>query len=204
MKFEQYVRATYIEKTAAAYQAKGYHVVISPIDVSYPFEARRQSYDIVGTKEGKQIAIEVVAWPKLAQEGKQIALLRQQAKKEGFDEFRLVVVREPRQIPVNVEGIGQELLSHLQENLLDELAKLSDGVRVINVEKIKIDSISIKPSGIRAAGEGLVIVDIHYDLDGDRFWEDDYFPLQFDVELDQQLHLKCVHELVADTSSFLV
>jgi len=202
MKFEQYVRATYIEKTAAAYQHKGYHVVISPIDVSYPFEARQQSYDIVGTKEGHKLAVEVVAWPKLAQEGKQIALLRQQAKKEGFDEFRLVVVREPRQIPVNVEGIEQELLSYLQENLLDELAKLSDGVRAIKVEKVKIDSISIKPSGIRVAGDGLVIVDIHYDLDGDRFWEDDYFPLQFDVELDHHLRLKCVHEIVVDTSSF--
>ena len=200
MKFEQYVKATYIEKTAAEYEEQGYKVQISPIDLSYPYETRPQSVDIVGTKEGHKLAVQVVAWPKLAQHAKKIALLRQQAYAEGFDEFRLVVVREPRQIAVNVEGIEQELLTYLQKNGLNELTALPQKVRIINVERVKIDSISIRSSSIRVAGDGLLIVDMHVDLDGEQFWEDDYFSLKFDVELDHQLHLKCVHQIVANTS----
>ena len=202
MKFEQYIKATYIEKTAAEYEEQGYKVQISPIDLSYPYETQPQSVDIVGTKDGHKLAVEVVAWAKLGQDAKKIALLRQQAYAEGFDEFQLVVVRSPRQISANVEGIEQELCTYLQENLLDELAALTQEVRVINVEKVKIDVISIDSSTIRVAGNGLLIVDIYYDLDGDRFWEDDYFALKFDVELDHELHLKSIHQLVADTSSF--
>lgn len=202
MKFEQYVKATYIEKSAAEYEEQGYKVQISPIDLSYPFETRPQSVDIVGTKDGHKLAVQVVAWAKLAQSAKKIALLRQQAYAEGFDEFRLVVARKPRQLSANVEGIEQELCTYLQENLLDELAALPQEVRVINVEKVKIDVISIRSSRIRVAGDGLLIVDIYYDLDGEQFWEDDYFALKFDVELDHQLRLKCIHQIVADTSSF--
>jgi hypothetical protein len=204
MKFMDYVKATTIEERALEYQNKGYKVLVSPIDVSFPFETRAQSYDIVAKKDGRKTAIEVVRWPKLGQEARKIAERRRQALKEGFDEFRLVVVREPRQIPVKVEGIEQELLNYLKLNMLDELAQLSDQVRVLNVETVTIDSISITATASRVVGHGFVIVDIYYNEDGERFWEDDYFPLNFEVELDHSLHLKRVHEIVADTSSFYI
>ena len=93
-----YFKATTIEETALEYQKRGgyascggYKIVMSPIDVSYPFETRPQSYDVVATKGDHKIAVEVVAFPKLAQEVRKIAELRQQARKEGFDEFRLVM-----------------------------------------------------------------------------------------------------------------
>ncbi|MGB0387338.1 MAG: hypothetical protein ACPGWR_21165 [Ardenticatenaceae bacterium] len=202
MKFMDYFKATTIEETALEYQKRGYKVVMSPIDVSYPFETGPQSYDVVATKGEHKIAIEVVAFPKLAQEVTKIAQLRQQARKEGFDEFRLVVVREPREFPVHVEGIEQELSAYLIENITDELAQLSDQVRVLTVKRVTIDSFSITVDRIRVAGDGIVTVDIYYNEDGERFWEDDSFPLYFDVELDKSLKLKHIHKMEADTWHF--
>ena len=202
MKFMDYFKATTIEETALEYQKRGYKVVMSPIDVSYPFETRQQSYDVVATKGDHKIAVEVVAYPKLAQEVKKIAQLRQQAQKEGFDEFRLVVAREPHEFPVHVEGIEQELCDYLVENITDEIRELSDQVRVLNVKRVTIDSFSITVDRIRVAGDGILTVDIYYNEDGERFWEDDTFPLYFDVELDKSLKLKHLHKLKADTSHF--
>ena len=201
MKFMDYFKAKVIEETALEYQNKGYKIVVSPIDVTAPFETKPQSYDIVAIKGKRKIAVEVIAFPKLAQEVTRIADLRQQAKQEGF-EFRLVVVREPRQFPVNVEGIEQEVCNYLAENITPELAELSDGVRVLNVERVTIDKISIAVDRIRVVGHGLVIMDIYYNEDGERFWEDDDFSLKFDVELDRTLKLKHVHKIEANTWHF--
>ena len=201
MKFMDYVKATAIEEKALHYQNKGYEVVVAPIDVSYPFETKPQPYDLIAIKGDHKIAFEVVAFPKLAQEVTKIGELRYQARQEGF-EFRLVVVREPRQFPVNVQGIEQELSAYLAENITDELAKLSDAVRVKTVKKVTIDSFSITLDGIKVAGNGILIMDIYYNEDGERFWEDDDFPLYFDVELDQALKIKHVHKMEADTWHF--
>jgi hypothetical protein len=202
MKFMDYVKASTIEETALAYQKRGYDVVMSPIDVSYPFESKEQSYDIIALKGEHKIAFEVIAFAKLAKEVMRIAELRRQAKREGFDDFRLVVVREPRQIPLQIEQFEQQLATYLFENMPPEVAALSDDVRVKEVEKLTFDKISLTPSGSRVAGKGLIIIDIYYDEDGERFWEDDDFPFTFDVELDKRLKLKSVHQIEVDTRHF--
>lgn len=206
MKFMDYVKATTIEEKALEYQNKGYEVVMSPIDVSFPFETRPQDYDIVATKGDYKVAIEVIARAKLGREVMRIAKLRRQAKKEGFDDFRLVVVDPPRQIPVNVEGIEPKLRQYMIENLPQELAELPnhpdvlpDGVQVLKVTSITIDSIAIQVGGMRVAGRGTVIVNIYYKQDDERFWEDDDFPFNFDVELDRQLNLTHVHDIRVNT-----
>ena len=202
MKFMDYVKAVRIEEQALEYQKRGYKVVLAPIDVSYPFETRPQSYDIVAIKDDHKLAYRVIAFPKLGREVRKIAALRQQAYSEGFDEFRLVVVREPRQFPITVQGIEEELTTYLRENMLSELVALSDEVRVKLVKKVTISSISLKPEGYRVAGDGLLIMDIYYNEEGERFWEDDDFPLDFFVTVDHQLKLKQVHEIAVDTSHF--
>jgi hypothetical protein len=202
MKFMEYVKATRIENLAANYQQRGYDVVVSPIDVSYPFETKAQDYDMVAIKDEHKIAIEVIAFPKLGREAARIALLRRQALKEGFDEFRMVVVRKPRQFPVRVEAIEQTLSHYLSRNMPEELTSLTDGIRVKLVKSVTIDSISIKKEHIRVVGDGILIADIYYSLDGERFWEDDDFPLYFDVELDHRLNIKHVHNIDINTSYF--
>lgn len=209
MKFMDYVKATTIEEKALEYQNKGYEVVMSPIDVSFPFETRPQDYDIVATKGDYKVAIEVIARAKLGREVMRIAKLRRQAKKEGFDDFRLVVVDPPRQIPVNVEGIEPKLRQYMIENLPQELAELPnhpdvlpDGVQVLKVTSITIDSIAIQVGGMRVAGRGTVIVNIYYKQDDERFWEDDDFPFNFDVELDRQLNLTRVHDITVNSKHF--
>ncbi len=204
MKFMDYVKATTIEEKALEYQKRGYKVVMSPIDVSFPFETRTQNYDIVATKGDYRVAIEVIARAKLGREVMRIAKLRRQAKKEGFDHFRLVVVDPPRQIPVNVEGLEQKLRQYMIENLPQELAELPndpevlpDGVQVVSVESITIDSIAIQVGGIRVAGRGTVIVDVYDKQDDEGFWEDEDLPFNFDVELDRQLNLTRVHDIRA-------
>ena len=112
-------------------------------------------------------------------------------------------MRELSQFPVHVEGIEQELSTYLIENITNELAELSDQVRVLTVKRVTIDSFSITLDRIRVAGDGIVTVDIYYNEDYDaRFWEDDNFPLYFDVELDKSLKLKHVHKMEADTWHF--
>ena len=84
MKFMDYVKATTIEEKALHYQDKGYDVVVSPIDVSYPFETKVQPYDLIAIKGDHKIAFEVIAFPRLAQEVIRIGELRYQAQQEGF------------------------------------------------------------------------------------------------------------------------
>jgi hypothetical protein len=72
------------------------------------------------------------------------------------------VVREPRQFPITVQGIEEELTTYLAQNMLPELVALSDGVRVKLVKKVTISSISLKGEGYRVAGDGLLIMDIYY------------------------------------------
>lgn len=193
----QYIEMAKTEELASEYKTKGYEVFVSPFD-------NEPKYDLIAMKGGRKLAIEVVARSKLRQESKKIGQLRQKARKEGFDRFRLAVVSPPREIPVEVEGLQQKVFNYLVANTPDKLTELSSHVRVKSLTQVDVDSISITGRGIRVAGNGVVVVELEDDdqiedgFDGDI--ED--FPLSFDVELDHNLRIKAVHDIAADTSSF--
>jgi predicted DNA-binding antitoxin AbrB/MazE fold protein len=193
----QYIEIAKTEEIASEYKTKGYQVFVSPFD-------REPKYDLVAMKNGRKVAIEVIARSKLSQESKRIRKLRQKARQEGFDRFRLAVVSPPREIPVKVEGLLQKVFGYLAANLPDELAQLSSHVRVKSLTQVDVDEICITVGGIRVAGNGVVIVELEDDDEIEDGFDGDIedFPLNFDVELDHTLKIKAVHEIVADTSSF--
>lgn len=202
MKLMAYAKAKAVEGWAADYEKRGFRVVLSPIDMSFPFETRKQPYSIVATKEDHRVAIEVIAFPRLGREAMRIAKLRLQAYEEGFDDFRLIVVREPKMIPMSVEELEQTLSDYMIRETPDEVIALSDEVRVKFVKHVTVEDMSIHRKYILVRGSGTVIVDIYYDQEGERFWEDDDFSFMFDVMLDHDLKLIQVHQIEVDTSPF--
>ena len=67
---------------------------------AYPKSPAALPFDLVAVKGHRRIAYEVKVRQTLGVAAEQIASLRARARREGFDEFRLVVVNEPREIVV--------------------------------------------------------------------------------------------------------
>lgn len=193
----QYLETAKTEAIAAEYKTKGYDVFVSPFD-SEP------KYDLIAIKGRRKLAIEVVAHSNLRRESEKISKLRQKARKEGFDEFRLAVVSPPREIPVEVEGLQQKLFDYLAANVPTELAQLASHVRVKSLTQVDVDSISITARRIRVAGNGVVVVQLEDDDEIEDGFDGDIedFPLNFDIELDHNLQINVVHDIIADTEGF--
>ncbi|MGB0386862.1 MAG: hypothetical protein ACPGWR_18770 [Ardenticatenaceae bacterium] len=193
----QYLELAKTESIASEYKRKGYEVFVSPFD-SEP------KYDLIAMKGKRKLAIEVVAHSNLRQESEKISTLRQKARQEGFDEFRLAVVSPPREIPVEVEGLQHKVFDYLATNVPTELSQLSSRTRVKSLTQVDVDSISITTRRIRVAGNGVVVVELEDDDEIEDGFDGDIedFPLNFDIELDHHLQIKEVHDLVADTEGF--
>jgi hypothetical protein len=193
----EYLEAAKIEEVASQYRERGYEVKVSPTEL-------RSAYDLVATRGDQRIAIEVKARSNLRENAAQIKRLREQALEQGFDEFRLVVVNPPREVSVEIEGLGRLILEYLLNNVPQNLDQLSSRTLISGVNNVEIRSIEVTAEGIRVVADGTVDVELdastEQELDG-LGWSTD-FPISFDLGLDHQLRISRVNELEVDTSSF--
>ena len=83
----------------------------------------------------------------------------------------------------------------------DHLAELPAKIRLLSVDQIGFDSVSITGLGVKAVGNGVLEVELDAPR-GAAFGEQFSFPLSFDVELDHHLRLKHVHDIAANTAGF--
>lgn len=189
----EYLEAARVRDVAIELAQQGYAVRVAT-------ENPAQPYDIVATKPGKRVAIQVKARSTL---GAETARLRKQAVEEGYDEFRLVLVNPPREIDVEVTALADKLHHYLLENVPKEIDALSSRTCITGVGDLEIGSVKIQPGKVRVVGSGAVEVLLECgggsERDGTE-WETD-FPLEFDVTLDQDLAITTA-ALRVDTSTF--
>lgn len=103
------------------------------------------------------------------------------------------------------ETLARILHSELEDDLPEELDVLSAHTILDNVEVIDVDSIDIRPGGLRIVGSASVSVTLEYGGGEarDGLEMNDHFPLRFDLELDRSHESpSVVHHLEVDTSSF--
>jgi hypothetical protein len=194
MNATDYLEAAKIEEIASQLRGQGFEVRTGDADTGY---------DLIATRAGERIAMQVKARSELGDSADQIARLREQARRDGYD-FRLVVVNPPRERAVEVEGLMQRLDEYLTENPPPELERLSSHTRMSGVSDLEIDSLEVTREGVHVTGNGVVDVELEYSggeaKDGVTSGAD--FPFSFDVLLDQELHIRRVNTLTVDTSSF--
>jgi hypothetical protein len=192
----EYLEAAKVEEVADQLAAEGFMVLKRNMgDI--------EDYDVVATKNGQKIAIEVKARSALLGAVKDIRALREQAFRQGFTEFRLVITSPPHETRVEIDGLDGHLFRYFIDHLPEALATLAPHTRVTKVTFIEIDAIHVTAGETRVAGTGVVEVELD-DGEGEErrstSWEID-FPFDFAITLDRDLTIKAVERLDVDTSS---
>jgi Holliday junction resolvase-like predicted endonuclease len=193
----RYLEAAKADQVAAELAAEGYKVEREP-------ERPGDNYDLIATKDGKTIAIEIKARSALQQSSKQIRRLREQALQRGYNEFRLIVANPPREKIIKIEGLAEALTKHLAQAVPQELYAVASQPYIYGLSDLEISAINVSEDGIRVAGTGFVDVALEWgggrERDGLTF--NTAFPLSFDVTLSNDLQIAEVHQMNIDTSSF--
>lgn len=129
--------------------------------------------------------------------------LHKEAFKQGFSEFRLVVVSPPREVDVRIDGLAEGLLERLKTDVSPELRGLSSSVKILRVAMIEPDSVHMTMEGVRMAGTAVVELELRdRDEDGREIpWTID-FPFTFDLTLGHDPNIRQIHDLCVNVSSF--
>jgi Holliday junction resolvase-like predicted endonuclease len=193
----QYLEAEKLEELARRYEAEGYEVALNA-DRPEPY------FDLTARRAGRTVAVEVKAGSRLAQSAEEIEALRQRAREEGFDEFRLVVANPPRATTVDIPGLQDKLLTWMTETTPGELDELSTRTQPQYVSDLDIHSVEVQPGELHVTGSGTVEVMLEYDGGEERDGLDSSmdFPFEFRVVLDRDLEIQEVEKLRIDTSAF--
>ena len=165
---------------------------------------RGAGVDLVAERPGRRVAVEVVAQTRLGIETERLQAARRRAVESGFDEFRLVVVNEPRETKVHIEGLEQRLESYLREQTLSELEVLGSAVRIDEVADIEVDRIDVGAGGVVIDGTGRLHVQVEQGGGnvGDGVTLGSSLPFQFRVVLGASGDDFAVESLRVDTSSY--
>jgi hypothetical protein len=182
----RYLELATIEEVANKLRLEGYAVT--------PGEnGSGPTFDLIAEKPGRKIACEVKAKTSLREAADELRTLRQRARKEGFDFFRLVVASPPHRTQIEIEGFSTALVTFLKTNPPPEIVDIvshiqktqhqSGGrrfvgdipipqVRMVNlqIEQVDFDRLDIHPKSVHAIGDGVVGFALEFDtlicLDG--------------------------------------
>jgi hypothetical protein len=193
----RYLEAAKVEELARELRAAGYRVTTDLKDGD-------AVYDLVASNGERTFAVEVKARSALQGAAKQIRTLRERAKINGFDDFRLVIVNPPRERAVEVEGLDTLLFEHLTKYPPGELQGLSAHTRVDGVGQLDIGAIKVARGSIRVGGTGVVAVALENrggEARKGAGWDTE-FPIDFDLLLNPQGQIEEVYELTVDTAGF--
>jgi hypothetical protein len=189
----QYLEKAYIEETASRLRSEGY-AIEQPAGSD-------GGVDIIASKGGHKIAVQVKARPSLRASAKEIGKTRDDARSHGFDEFRLVVVNPPHDREVTVDGLEGQLRSWIEKNP-GPLASLSEDFSIKEVVGLDLSQVGVDKGRIRVVGVGSVLVECvesRGEIE-DQSWITD-FPMTFDVTLTHELVIESVQNLFIDISN---
>lgn len=192
-----YLEAAKADQVAAELEAEGYYVVRQP-------ESPDDTYDLIATKDGKTVAIEIKARSALQHASEQIRRLREQALQRGYNEFRLIVANPPREKTIAIEGLEDALTRRLTQEVPQELYAVASPPYIYGLSDLEINTINVSEDGIRVAGTGFIDVVLEWNGGKERagLSLNTDFPLNFDVTLSNDLQIAEIHQMNVDTSSF--
>lgn len=195
----EYLEAAKLDQLVEEFRQAGYDVRLNEGEG----ETR---YDLVAEQGTRRIAVEVVARSKAQADAvaERVSALREQAYKQGFNEFRLVLVSPPHETAVEIGGLEALLSNALINDIPSELDILSSHTRVLYISDVNITSTTINREGIQVAGTGIVLVELEYGggEERDGLNEEIDFPFSFDLILTLELELEQLVSLRVDTTSF--
>lgn len=186
-----YLEAARADQVAHELEAQGFHISRRPA---------AHEYDLIATKGGKKIAIEVKARATLGASAQELRRLREQALQQGYDEFRIVVATPPRAKTIVVAGLHQQLADYLTEHIPHNLYEIAPNVYVQRLQAVDIDHITVNDTDTRAIGTAMATIEFD-GVANQKAWHEQ-FPLTFDVQLNPALVITYMHALEVDTSSF--
>lgn len=190
MELATVVEAAKLEELVQRFEADGYDVRLDePVGDAVA--------DLVAVKNGRRVAVDVVARPHLAEQQEARRALRRAAKVAGFSEYRMVIVSPPREPDLEVEGLEDVLYQLCQEKLLVEFDHRSSCTRMADVVLEQIDLLHVGGNRVQIAGTAHLGLHLQ---SGDRSDDDDrhsteYIPIAFDLELDAAGEVREVHRL---------
>lgn len=191
----QYLEKAYIEETASRLRSEGYAV-------EQPGGGADTGLDLVASKGGHTIAVQVKARPSLRDSAKEIGRTRDAARLRGFDEYRLVVVNPPHDRQVTIDGLEGQLRRWIEENP-GKLAAAGSNLTVKDVIGLDLSRVGVDKGRVRVAGVGVVLIEsgaINGDARDEEAWTTD-FPFAFDVSMNHELTIETVEHLEVDLSS---
>jgi hypothetical protein len=191
----QFLGKVYIEETASRLRSDGYAV-------EQPQGARELGLDLIAIKGGHKIAIQVKARPSLGESAREIGRMRDAARSQGFDEYRLVVVNPPHDRKVTVAGLESQLQRQIEKDT-GKFGTLAPKVAVKEVVNLDLSHVGVDEGQIRVVGVGVVLVECETtddDVSDEGNWTTD-FPFSFDVSLNHELTINSVERLDIDLSS---
>lgn len=193
-----YLEAAKIEEVAEQLRSEGYQVSQERLNPD-----THSRYDLIAVMGDKKIAIEVKACSQLRSSAGLIRDLREQAAKQGYDEFRLIVVNPPREKTIEIDNIEGILYDHIMQESFSELEELAGRVSVDDISDVDIDSIEVNSSGIDVQGTGLLSASLEYGGGdhNDGLSVDYDFPFTFRITLNHDMNI-VEDEIDIDTSSF--
>lgn len=180
---------------AEHFESQGYRVEL------FTGRRNRAHFDLVAEKGDQKIAVEVKVRSRLKEDAQRLAELRDEARKQGIDEFRLVVVPPPHVTSVALDGLEDALRAYLAENTPEELRRLGAHSESVTVEQLDFDNVRVAPDAVQVEGEGVISVGLPSEETPGKFWGWS-FPFAFDVLLDRDLKISNVNVLSVDTSSY--
>lgn len=202
-------------------ESQGYDVTTQP---SGPDEG----YDIIATKDGRKIAVEVKANSELAKSAEAIRNLRRRAREQGFDEFRLILIRTPQPRDIRIQGLEQQL-PDLVENFLNyppeserekiqrvklqlfgflsgelgpQLGVLANRRFFGGAFGTDIKSVEVSSGGTRVVGSGVMEIRGHEEEPTEGTYLDSEVPFDFDITFDSNLENPVVNSLEFQLKGF--
>lgn len=142
-----------IEQLADDYTRKGFEVARDVL----MGDARA---DLVARKGESLVVFEVKAGSWTDERRAEAQHLRDEAVNKG-GRFVLVMLPQPREKSVEVEGIKEILLSVVQDRCRAELSQLAGPAEVVEVSDVDLRSIAAGPEGIEVEGSAYVDLELH-------------------------------------------
>jgi Holliday junction resolvase len=170
-------------------------------DIEREVAVGRHKVDLIARRGNEAIVYEVKApgrdggrdWASAA------AQVREYARSLGA-RFHLVVVRPPREVQIEVEGIEQALETAMRDSMPPELEELSSRTSVNDVTGVDVTSISVQDDKIQVEGDGTVVALLR--SGDDDLVSTESFPFEFRAVLDRANQITELTDVHVDTSSW--
>ncbi len=190
MELATLVEAAKLEELVHRFEADGYVVGLDqPVGDAVA--------DLVAVKNGRRVAVDVVARPHLAEQQEARRALRRATKEAGFNEYRMVIVSPPREPDLEVDGLEDLLRGLCVDRLLGGYERRSASTQIEAVILEKIDRLHVGGNRVRIAGTAYLELVLQVgDAAGDHDLKStEYVPIAFDLELDASGEVSAVHRL---------